>query len=81
MVRSSEVLHPRLLTSQLIINPTDAEKAGLTSESQLKISFGKRIFESVVDLDQSVPEGVVLVPRSMGILLIGPENAVIKAVK
>jgi len=62
MVRSSEVLHPRLLTSQLIINPTDAEKAGLTSE-------------------QSVPEGVILVPRSMGILLLGPENAVIKAVK
>jgi len=81
MVRSSEVLHPRLLTSQLIINPTDAEKAGLTSESQVKISFGKRIFEVVVDLDQSVPEGIVLVPRSMGILLVGPENAVIKAVK
>ena len=81
MVRSSEVLHPRLLTSQLIINPTDAEKAGLTSENQVKISFGKRIFEAVVAVDQSVPEGVVLVPRSMGILLVGPENAVIKAVK
>ncbi|MCJ7717816.1 MAG: NADH-quinone oxidoreductase subunit NuoG [Anaerolineales bacterium] len=81
MIRSSEVLHPRLLTSQLIINPTDAEKAGLSSESLVKISFGKRKFEAVVDLDQTVPEGVVLVPRSMGVLLRDPENADLKAVK
>jgi len=81
MIRTSEILGPRLINTQLILNPIDAEKAGLSAGSQVEISLGERNYKAAVDLDQKVPEGVILIPRSMGIPLDGPEIAVLKAVK
>ncbi len=81
MVRTSEILGPRLIKNQLIVNPIDAEEAGLSSGSRVAISLGERTHEAAVDIDQKVPVGVILIPRSMGIPLDGPENAALKAVK
>jgi NADH-quinone oxidoreductase subunit G len=81
MTRTSEILGPRLIKNQLILNPTDAEKAGLSAGSRVEISLGERTYEAAVDIDRKVPVGVILIPRSMGIPLDGPENAVLKAVK
>ncbi|MGB2956252.1 MAG: NADH-quinone oxidoreductase subunit NuoG [Anaerolineales bacterium] len=81
MISTSEIIGPRLIKNQLILNPIDAEKAGLSAGNQVEISLRERAYEAAVDLDQKVPEGVILIPRSMGILLDGPENAALKAVK
>jgi len=81
MVRTSDILGPRLIKNQLILNPTDAEKAGLSAGGRVEISLGERTYEAAVDIDQNVPVGVILIPRSMGIPLDGPENAVLKVVK
>jgi NADH-quinone oxidoreductase subunit G len=81
MIRTSEILGPRLIKNQLIVNPIDAKKAGLSADSRVDINLGKRTFEAAVDLDQTIPEDVILIPRNMGILLDGPEKAVLKAVK
>jgi len=81
MISTSEILGPRLIKNQLILNPIDAEKAGLSSDNRVEISFEERKYEADVDLDQKVPEGVILIPRSMGIPLDGLENAALKAVK
>jgi predicted molibdopterin-dependent oxidoreductase YjgC len=81
MIRTSEILGPRLIKNQLIVNPIDAEKAGLSAGSRVEISLRERKYEATVDLDQKVPEGVILIPRSMGIPLDGPENATLNAVK
>jgi len=53
----------------------------LSAGSRVEINLGERKFEVTADLDQKVPEGVILIPRSMGINLDGPENAALKAVK
>jgi anaerobic selenocysteine-containing dehydrogenase len=81
MIRTSEILGPRLIKNQLIVNPNDAEKAGLSAGSRVEISLGERTYQAAVDLDQTIPEGVILIPRSMDIPLDGPEIAVLKAVK
>jgi NADH-quinone oxidoreductase subunit G len=81
MIRTSEILGPRLIKNQLIVNPNDAEKAGLSAGSRVEISLGERTYQAAVDLDQTIPEGVILIPRSMDIPLDGPEKAVLKAVK
>ncbi len=81
MIHTSKILGPRLIKNQLIVNPIDGEKAGLSAGSRVDISLGERTYEAAVDLDQKVPEGVILIPRSVGIPLDGPENAALKAVK
>jgi NADH-quinone oxidoreductase subunit G len=81
MITTSEILHPRLIKTQLIIHPLDAEKLGLSGNNRVEIKLGKNKYEGSVQLDPLVPEGVVLIPRSMGITLDGPEDVVVKAVE
>ena len=81
MIRTSEILHPRLITYQLIINPKDADKKGFSDSSQVELKLGDKKYNAEIHLDPSVPEGVILIPRSMGIPLDGPERAVLGPAK
>jgi len=81
MIATSEILHPRLIKNQLIVHPADAEKLGLSENNRVEMKLGKNKYEGSIQLDPLVPQGVVLIPRSMGIPLDGPEDVVVKAVK
>ncbi len=78
MIRTSEVLGSRLESQLLIIHPADGEKLTLTEGARAEIMIGDESFEGLVKLDDKVPQGVILVPRSMGIPLTVPVNAKIK---
>lgn len=78
MIRTSEVLGSRLESQLLIIHPADGEKLSLAEGARAEIMIGDESFEGLVKLDDKVPQGVILVPRSMGIPLAEPVNAEIK---
>jgi len=78
MIRTSEVLEPRLVSFQLMIHPAQAEKLGLADGVQAEIALGDVVYQGRIQTDEGVPEGVVLVPRSLGIPLTGPVNAEVK---
>lgn len=78
MIRTSEVLGSRLESQLLIIHPADGEKLTLIEGARAEIMIGDESFEGLVKLDDKVPQGVILVPRSMGIPLTVPVNAKIK---
>ena len=71
-VMPSAVLGPRLAKRQVSLNPEDAARLSIQSGSPVALNLSGN--EYVVDalVDQGVPAGIVLVPRSMGIPLMGP---------
>ena len=78
MIRTTEVLGPRLEKYSLIIHPKDSEKLSLTEGSQAEIKIKNESYTGLIQLNDKVPEGVILVPKSMGIQLAAPANAEIK---
>jgi len=78
MIRTSEVLAPRLEDQLLIIHPADGEKLTLIEGARAEILIGEDSYPGLIKLDDRVPQGVILVPRSMGIPLTVPVNAEIK---
>jgi hypothetical protein len=53
----------------------------LSDNVQVEIKLKKGKFQGSVQLDQSVPESAVLIPRGIGIPVDGPEDVVLKAKK
>lgn len=73
MIRTSPTLLPRLLEAQLLMNPADAMERGIEDQSQVRISWKGTTLPLKVRIQQEVPVGVLLIPRSMGIPIHGPE--------
>jgi NADH-quinone oxidoreductase subunit G len=73
-MRYAAVMFPRIAATHVVMNPTDAD------------GFGEHVgvtlngFDAQVDLmlDEKVPPGVVLVPRSFGLPISGPTPITIK---
>jgi anaerobic selenocysteine-containing dehydrogenase len=78
MIRTSEVLGPRLDNQLLVIHPADGDKLDLVEGARAEIKIGDESYTGLIKLDARVPQGVILVPRSMGIPLAAPVNAEIK---
>lgn len=74
-VLPSEVLKPRLASPSLSVNPADAERMGLVDGGQAEVRWSGRSKKIRVQVDEGVPEGAALVPRSMGISLSSPAAA------
>lgn len=67
LVALSDTLAPRLIESQFILNPAEASRVKTADGARVTAEIGGREVEGQVTLDKGVPDGVVLVPRSMGI--------------
>jgi NADH-quinone oxidoreductase subunit G len=68
----SQLLHQRIPQPYISMNPADAASLDITEPSHLTLPLGEMDYEVQVRLDETVPEGVVLVPRSLGIPIRGP---------
>ena len=79
-VRPSAVLAPRLAERRLEINPAEASRIGLRERGKVEIRWDGRVesVEAVTSAD--VPEGVALLPRSLGIALDAPVQVELKVV-
>jgi NADH-quinone oxidoreductase subunit G len=71
-VMSSELLHGRIGAASVSLHPDAAARLGLRAGQTVNVSFNGTSGEAVLKLDDSVDEGVALVPRSMGIPIREP---------
>jgi len=73
MVAPSEVLHPRLPEPFILVNPKDSQTLKAADGMMVGISIdGGKSSNVVIREDESVPQGVALVPRSMGVPIDRP---------
>lgn len=75
----TEMLHERIPESFIKLNPADAERMRIPGDAQVRVVLDdKPAVFARVRLDDSIPERVVLVPRSFGLPIDGPTSVEIK---
>jgi NADH-quinone oxidoreductase subunit G len=73
----SRLLHARLAEKVLRLHPRTAEKLDLPEDSEVSISAGDWTVEARIAFDESVPVGLALAPRSVGIPISAPQPALL----
>jgi NADH-quinone oxidoreductase subunit G len=71
-VMPSEVLKPRLASKSLSINPSDAHRLGIETRGPIEIRWDGRVEQLTADIDETVPSGMALMARSLGVPLHTP---------
>jgi anaerobic selenocysteine-containing dehydrogenase len=71
-VTPAGLLQKRLPQPYLVIHPETNASAGITDGGMVKLEVSGLEFELTAHLDETIPQGVVLVPRSLGIPVHGP---------
>jgi anaerobic selenocysteine-containing dehydrogenase len=71
-VLPSKLLHARLSELFVILHPEDARRFKLQAGDMAEVSLGSVEFQAVVRFDESLPQGFLAAPRSMGICLEAP---------
>jgi NADH-quinone oxidoreductase subunit G len=77
----SKLLHLRIGDPRVVLNPNTAAALGVSDGAMIQLQLGETGFELVARLDESVPEGIALVPRSMGVPIFAPTPVGIKVVE
>jgi NADH-quinone oxidoreductase subunit G len=72
MVHPSELLHSRIAEPYITMNPLDAQAQKATDGMTVTINVNNAFAPAVVKIDENVPAGFVLVPRSCGIPVVTP---------
>jgi len=75
----SQLLNARLQAPQLILNPEDAEQLGVEPGKAAKLTLNGTQSTVTTHIDNSLPKGVVLIPRSVGIPISGPAPVKVEA--
>jgi NADH-quinone oxidoreductase subunit G len=74
-VASSELLSDRIGGATVVLHPSAAEKLGLGAGQRVRVSFDGVSDEALLQVDDTISTGVVLVPRSMGLAIREPVAA------
>ena len=77
----STLLHQRLPTPYIAINPTEAQRLGLTDGSLVEVSLNGSDMIVTARVLEELPEAVVLVPRSLGLPITGQASVQLRAVE
>lgn len=72
MVLPSKLLSARLGSPEVVLNPEDAEKLKLEMGKPSKVKLNGAQYAVTVWVDNSLPKGSALIPRSLGIPISGP---------
>lgn len=78
-VIASKLIDSRLHNPQVILHPQDAEDLGVMPGGQVSVKINGVTATVAAKIDNSMPMGVVLVPRSLGLPISGPVPITIKA--
>jgi len=78
-LKESSILANRLEISHIVLSPKDAQKRKLEMDSACLLSINDLQAELTVKIDNSVPHGFALLPRSLGIPMIAPTEIEVKA--
>ncbi len=80
MVNVSDILQPRLLDPQIILNSQEADRWNVEGSEEVKMTLDGELYKLALTVDDAVPEGVALVPRSLGVPLMKPVATELSAV-
>ena len=80
-VMPSTLLHQRIPQPYVLLNPAAAGELGIANGAAVQVSLNGTSTLASARLDSSVPQGVVLVPRSLGIPIVGPAPVEIRMVE
>lgn len=79
MISKTTLLHNRLQKPQVTLNPEDAERLGLEDGKATKVSVNGVQAAVTAYVDNSLPRGTVLIPRSLGLPISGPYTLKVEA--
>jgi len=68
----STLLDRRLAACTLRVNPADAARLGLAGGADVQVRLDGELYSAGVILDENVPPGVALAPRSVGLPVTRP---------
>ncbi|MDI6814350.1 MAG: molybdopterin dinucleotide binding domain-containing protein, partial [Desulfitobacteriaceae bacterium] len=77
----STLLNQRRIGAIVWLHPSDAAANALQKGELVHLQFGEASAMATVTLDENVPQGIVLLPRSAGIPLHEPHSVQIKVVE
>jgi NADH-quinone oxidoreductase subunit G len=77
-LRFSEVLDSRLAQPFLIFHPEDADGLGVVPGGKVSVKLNGTTRVVTANIDNSLPKGVVLVPRSLGMPISDPTPVTVK---
>jgi NADH-quinone oxidoreductase subunit G len=80
-VYPSVLLHQRIPAPYVALHPTDAEHLGVAAASRVQLTLAGQHFTVTACLDENVPEGVALIPRSMGVPISGPTPVELRVIE
>jgi NADH-quinone oxidoreductase subunit G len=76
---ATELLHQRTPEPYVSVSAADGGRLGITNGGKVSLMIGEREVLVAARLDETLPEGVVLVPRSFGIPVSAPVAVTLKA--
>jgi NADH-quinone oxidoreductase subunit G len=78
-VMPAELLHARVGETNVVLHPEAAQNLGVEAGQIVSVSFNGTNGEAVVKVDDTVPIGVALIPRSMGLAIREPVAVKVKS--
>ncbi len=78
-VATSPLLNQRIGEAFVALRSDAAQKLGVQSGQPVTLSLDGASQDVLVKIDETIPAGVALVPRSMGVQITGPVEASVKA--
>ena len=79
-IRSARLLDQRVGEAAIVLHPEAAGRFGVAAGQKVKISFDGVSAETLVKIDDTIPVGVAVVPRSMGLAIREPALAKVRPV-
>jgi NADH-quinone oxidoreductase subunit G len=74
-VKTSPLLQNRIGDPFVVMHPSAAQNLGVQAEQTVNLGLDGRTQDMLVKIDETIPTGVVLVPRSMGLPIPAPAEA------
>jgi NADH-quinone oxidoreductase subunit G len=78
-VMPAELLHERIGDLNVVLHPDAVKELGVAEGQTVNVSFNGTSGAAVVIVDETVPVGVALIPRSMGIAIREPVAVKVKS--
>jgi len=72
MVMSAELLHQRIPEPYVVVHPESVAHLGMFDGANIRLDISGIEVVVVAHLDETIPQAVVLVPRSMGVPIHEP---------
>jgi NADH-quinone oxidoreductase subunit G len=71
-VYTSQLLHQRIPPAHIVVHPGEASRLNIPDGTRVQFGLDGAQVEAILHVSEDVPQGVALVPRSLGLPLVSP---------